>query len=128
MSGRFLLDTNIVIALFDDEPSVAARFAGVAAVVPVPVIGELDYGARSSTRAAENLGRLERFMAGVSIVAPDLDTARWYGRVRHGLRAKGRPLPENDVWIAALARQHDFTLVSRDGHFCEVNNLKLESW
>lgn len=128
MNGRFLLDTNIIIALFDDEPSVAARFAGVVALVPIPVIGELDYGARNSVRAAENLGRLERFTAGVTIAAPDLDTARWYGRVRFELRAKGRPIPENDVWIAALARQHDLTLVSRDAHFREIDDLKLESW
>src|SRR5215213_9653465 len=128
MGGRFLLDTNIVITLINDEPAAVSRFAGIIAYVPLPVIGELDYGARSSTRAVENLERVERFVTSTSIVLPDRDTASWYGQVRHALRVKGRPLPENDMWIAALARQHDLTLVSRDAHFRDVDHLKLESW
>jgi len=44
------------------------------------------------------------------------------------LRKKGRPIPENDIWIAAIAFQHDLTLVSRDEHFEEVEDLKLEKW
>ena len=51
-----------------------------------------------------------------------------YGKVKNGLRKKGRPIPENDIWIAAIAFQHDLTLVSRDEHFKEVENLKLEKW
>src|SRR5688572_4160548 len=94
----------------------------------LPVVGELDYGARNSSRAVENLDRVERFVTATSILLPDLDTARWYGRLRHALKVKRRPLPENDVWIAALARQHDLTLVSRDAHFREVDALKLEAW
>ena len=128
MSGRFLLDTNIVIALINDEPGAVSRFAGIVASVPLAVIGELNYGARSSARAVENLERVEQFVASTSILLPDLDTASWYGQVRHALRVKGRPLPENDMWIAALARQHDLTLVSRDAHFREVDAMKLESW
>ena len=128
MGGRFLLDTNIVIALINDEADAVLRFAGIIAYVPLPVIGELDYGARSSNRAAENLEKVERFVTSTSILLPDRDTASWYGQVRHALRVKGRPLPENDMWIAALAGQHDLTLVSRDAHFHEIDALKLESW
>ncbi len=49
-------------------------------------------------------------------------------KFKGGLHEKGRPIPENDIWIAAIARQHDLTLVSRDVHFGEVENLKVESW
>ena len=128
MGGSFLLHTNIVIALFDNDAAVVAQFTGIRATVPVPVVGELDYGARNSARSADNLARLERFIDKVQILPPDLDTARLYGQIRRGLRLKGRPLPENDVWIAALACQHDLTLVSRDAHFNEIGGLKLESW
>jgi tRNA(fMet)-specific endonuclease VapC len=128
MSGRYLLDTNIVIALINGEPAALSRLPGITALIPLPVVGELDYGARNFSRAVENLDRVERFVTGTSILLPDLDTARWYGRVRHALKVKGRPLPENDVWIAGLARQHDLTLVSRDAHFREVDALKLEAW
>lgn len=55
----------------------------------------------------------------------DAETARQYGEVKNRLRLKGRPLPENDIWIAALALQYDLILVTRDGHFQEVENLQF---
>jgi tRNA(fMet)-specific endonuclease VapC len=58
----------------------------------------------------------------------DTETARRYGEVKNKLKLKGRPLPENDVWIAALALQHDLTLVTRDAHFQEVESLKTAAW
>jgi tRNA(fMet)-specific endonuclease VapC len=54
----------------------------------------------------------------------DTETARQHGAVKNKLRLKGRPLPENDVWIAALALQHDLILVTCDAHFQEVESLK----
>ena len=128
MSGSVLLDTNIVIPLLNGEPAVASRLASVNAFVPLPVVGELEYGARNSVKAAENLAKIQQFVAGSSILLPDVGTAGWYGRLRHGLRLKGRPLPENDVWIAAIAMQYGLTLISRDAHFEEVDALSLERW
>ncbi|MEL6327573.1 MAG: PIN domain-containing protein, partial [Cyanobacteria bacterium J06626_23] len=58
----------------------------------------------------------------------DSDTARWYGIVKDRLRAKGRPLPENDIWIASTALQHNLTLATRDAHFHHVEGLKLAQW
>jgi tRNA(fMet)-specific endonuclease VapC len=55
-------------------------------------------------------------------------TAETYSRVRDELRRKGRPIPENDIWIAALARQHDQAVVSRDGHFDDVPDLRRVAW
>jgi tRNA(fMet)-specific endonuclease VapC len=55
-------------------------------------------------------------------------TAKWYGEVKNGLRQKGRPIPENDIWISAMALEYDLILVSRDGHFEKVEQLKLERW
>ncbi len=52
----------------------------------------------------------------------------WYGEIKDRLRKKGRPIPENDIWIAAIAFQHDLILISRDEHFREVEDLKLEEW
>lgn len=57
-----------------------------------------------------------------------MNTARQYGEIKNKLRKKGRPLPENDIWIAALALQYDLILVTRDQHFDEIDNLKLVSW
>jgi len=64
-----------------------------------------------------------------SIVLPvDLDTTFHYARVRHELRQKGRPIPENDLWIAALASQHSLRIVSHDLHFDEVAGLERVTW
>jgi tRNA(fMet)-specific endonuclease VapC len=56
------------------------------------------------------------------------DTAKRYGEIKNLLRTKGRPIPENDLWIAAIAQQYDLTLVTRDPHFKSVEKLKIEVW
>jgi tRNA(fMet)-specific endonuclease VapC len=96
--------------------------------LPSVVVGELLYGALTSAQVRSNVDRIEEFVATSSVLACDLDTARHYGSIKHQLRRKGRPLPDNDLWIAALAQQHGLTLVSRDRHFQEINNLQLEVW
>lgn len=55
-------------------------------------------------------------------------TGNHYGQVKQRLRAKGRPIPENDIWIAATALQYGLTVVTRDGHFNEVEDLLTEAW
>jgi tRNA(fMet)-specific endonuclease VapC len=61
-------------------------------------------------------------------VVGDGATALEYGYVKTGLKKRGKPIPENDVWIAACAFQHDLILVTRDGHFEYVEGLRFESW
>lgn len=129
MSGRFLLDTNIVIALFADEAIVKDNLAQTSEVfIPSIVIGELCYGARKSGRVEANLARVDELVSGSTILVCDAEAARQYGEVKNKLRLKGRPLPENDVWIAALALQHDLILVTRDAHFQEVESLQTVAW
>lgn len=128
-TGKILLDTNIVIALLEGDESVLANLDEASEVfVSSIVLGELFFGAAKSGRPAENIARIERFAAGRSILSCDLPVAREYGRLKHGLRAKGKPLPENDIWIAATARCHQLVLVTRDHHFAHVDNLITESW
>lgn len=129
MSGRFLLDTNIIIALFASESSILSNLAKADEVfIPSIALGELYYGTRKSGRFQKNLERIEEFAANNTLVECDANTARQYGDVKNRLRIKGRPLPENDVWIAALALQHDWTLVTRDAHFQEVESLQTIAW
>jgi tRNA(fMet)-specific endonuclease VapC len=129
MSGRYLLDTNVVIALFADESAVKDRLGEAEEVfVPSIVLGELYYGAHKSRRVAENKARIDDFAARNVVLGCDTETARRYGEVKNGLRRKGRPVPENDIWIAAMALQNDLTLVARDAHFREVEGLRVEAW
>jgi tRNA(fMet)-specific endonuclease VapC len=94
----------------------------------VPVLGELRYGALASIRVEQNLARLDQLAGSMPVLPCDQATAASYGVVKLQLRGKGKPIPENDVWIAALARQHELTLVTRDSHFESVDGLLLELW
>jgi len=129
MNGRFLIDTNIVIALFAGETTVQERLAsGVEVFVPSIVLGELYYGALKSTRVEANLARLDEFARSSAVLVCDTETARHYGQIKSKLRERGRPIPENDIWIAAVAMQHGFIVATRDGHFDEVEGLLVEKW
>ena len=124
-----MLETNIVIALFANEATVQQRLTAAQEVfVPCIVLGELYYGAYRSARVVENLARLDAFATSNTVLLCDAVTARQYGDIKNTLRAKGRPIPENDIWIAAIARQHDLTVVARDAHFHEVDGLPVEEW
>lgn len=128
-SGRFLLDTNVVIALLEGDRSVLSNLDQAPEVfIPAVAIGELFYGAAKSGRPSENMAKVEQFAAGRSIVPCDLDVGRECGRLKQRLREKGRPLPENDIWIAAAARCHGMVLVTRDRHFQEVEGLDTADW
>jgi tRNA(fMet)-specific endonuclease VapC len=96
--------------------------------VPCIVLGELYYGARKSTRVTENLARIDEFVTSSTVLPCDTTTAQQYGDIKNTLRAKGRPIPENEFWIAAIAMQYQLTLVARDGHFHEVDGLRVEAW
>jgi tRNA(fMet)-specific endonuclease VapC len=129
MLGRILLDANIVIALFAGDQSILERLRRIREIfLPSTVLGELCYGARKSGRVAANLARLEEFAGSVVILPCDAATAWSYGRLKEDLRSKGRPIPDNDIWIAALALQYGLPLATRDVHFNGIDGLILESW
>ena len=129
VSGRYLLDTNIVIAWFAGEPEVRRNLALNADLfLPTIVVGELYFGACASERQDANLRRIDDLVEEAVVLSCDIHTARRYGAVKNDLREKGRPIPENDVWIATIALQHGLTLVSRDRHFDEVRGLAREAW
>ena len=128
MSGRLLVDTNVVIALFAGEPAAVERLEQRPELfLCVPVLGELRYGALASSRVEENLARLDLFSRRVLLLACDSGTVVQYATIRYALRKKGTPIPENDVWIAAIAQQYRLTLLSRDSHFRKIEGLDVET-
>jgi tRNA(fMet)-specific endonuclease VapC len=96
--------------------------------VPAIAVGELYYGAQHSAHVEKNMKQLREFAASSTVLACDIVTAEHYGQIKNGLKAKGHPLPENDVWIAAIAKQHSLTVITRDQHFREIDGLPLEEW
>jgi tRNA(fMet)-specific endonuclease VapC len=129
MSGRYLLDTSILIALFADETLVKEKLAQASEVfIPSIAVGELYYGVWKSQRRQENIAQVDELVAESVVLSCNVGAARWYGEVKNVLRLKGRPIPENDLWIAAIAMEHDLVVATQDAHFEEIDNLKVERW
>ena len=129
MSGDFLLDTNTVIRLFAHDQAVERRFdADPRILLPIFVLGELYYGALKSSLVDENCRRIDDFLGRVEILYATLGTAYDFGMIKTELERKGRMIPQNDLWIAAMARQYGLTLVFSDRHFAEVDDLRWEQW
>ena len=129
MSGKYLLDTNIVIALFAEDKSVQRRIATAEEIfIPATVIGELFFGAFNSANQRENMSRIEEFALFNAVLVSGVGTGKEYGRIKNTLKIKGSPIPENDIWIAALAMEHGLILVTRDEHFTIIEGLKKATW
>lgn len=129
MNGSYLLDTNIVIALFANDSGVLRQLSAASQIfIPTIVLGELYYGANKSAHSKSNIVHIDNFALKSAVLVCDTDTAKHYGNIKNHLRAKGTPIPENDIWIAALAKQYHLTLASRDQHFRTIKEIKVEQW
>ncbi len=127
-SGDIMLDTNIVIASWKPDARVSTRLPGRTLATCSTIVGELYFGAYRSTQLTANIQRVDNYVAASRVLYCDAGTARTYGQIKQKLLAKGRPIPDNDIWIAAIASQHSLTLVTRDHHFYEVDGLTIEVW
>jgi tRNA(fMet)-specific endonuclease VapC len=129
MKGRYALDTNIVIALVDGDLAVREQIATADEIfIPCPVLGELFFGAFRSSQPEKNVSRIDDLARSFVVLSIDEGTAKIYGRLQNELRAKGTPIPMNDVWIAALASQWNATVVTRDDHFSQLSGIVSERW
>ena len=128
MSGNSVaLDTSVAIAVLAGQAgNLASRPAGEI-LLPVPVVGELQYGALNSRRRDENLAEVERLMSGCRVLDITATTAAVYARLRLALKEKGKPIPENDLWIAALCVEHHVRLAAVDSHFDAIDELLRET-
>ena len=129
MNGRYLLDTNIIISLFAKDSQIHNRLLMAEEVfVPCVAIGELYFGAHKSLKQEENLARVEEFAQNNTVLPCDTGIAKKYGDIKNRLKDKGLPIPDNDIWIAAIAQQYALTLITRDSHFEAIENLRSETW
>lgn len=130
MTGsNILLDTNVIIELFRGNPSVIVSLEALPSIdIPFAVLGELYLGAYRSSNPSKHAKQINVFLKQCRVLPADNETANWYALIKTGLLKKGKPIPENDMWIAAIAQQHKLTLVTRDKHFNEIDGLNIESW
>lgn len=124
-----ILDTNALSAFADGVPAVVHQVGTADDLhVPVIVLGEYRFGIATSRRRREYEAWLARGRAFWNVLPVVEETAAYYASIRQQLKRAGAPLPANDVWIAALARQHELPVLSRDAHFDAVPGLQRLSW
>jgi len=124
-----ILDTNALSAAAEHDPSamdVVARAERLA--VPVIVLGEYRLGIAQSRYRASYEAWLREWSSSVTLLAIDDETTHSYSIIGLELKKKGKPIPTNDLWIAALCRQHSLPLLSRDRHFDLVSGLRRMEW
>lgn len=124
----FALDTNIVSAHFGKDAEVGRQIlAAERLYLPSVVLGELYYGAYHGPAFEKHHARIQAFLGLVDVISVDDDVAKRY-EVKAALARAGTLIPENDIWIAAMALHYDLTLATRDGHFSHVVGLKTTPW
>ena len=127
MTGnKLLLDTNIVIELFKGDSAILDFLEKQEVVyLPATVLGELYLGAYRSATVQKKLQEINFFLINCIVLPTDAVTSESYALIKTALLNKGKPIPENDIWIAAIAMQHQLPLYSNDKHFTEVDGIKL---
>ena len=123
---RVLLDTNVYVALMRGHPGVAARVRRSEQVlISTIVVGELLFGFHHGSRLEKNLRQLEELLENpyVDLIPVTYTTADRFGRISAALRKKGRPVPTNDIWIAAHTMETGAELLSFDRHFSHIDGL-----
>jgi tRNA(fMet)-specific endonuclease VapC len=128
-NGKTAVDTNAIIAYRAGVSEVCRLIKEAELIlVPAPVLGELLYGALNSQRIRENQEAIYNFLRYALFIQSDENIAARYASVRHKLRKIGRPIPENDIWIAAACLEFDVPLLTRDAHFENIEGLRVINW
>jgi len=123
---RVALDTNRLTDLFQGDAALAERLGLCDEVwIPLVVLAEIKAGFLGGNRRHRNEVLLRKLLSKttVGVLLPDRETAEHYARLFVQLKRAGAPVPDNDLWIAALALQHDLLLITRDKHFEKIPQL-----
>jgi tRNA(fMet)-specific endonuclease VapC len=124
-----IVDTNALSAIADDQPGISEvlRAARIVAI-PVITLGEYRFGILQSRRRSDNERWLRDSLPAYRILDISDETTLHYAELRLELKHAGTPIPSNDLWIAALCRQHAMPVLSRDRHFEVVQGVRRIAW
>jgi len=124
-----ILDTNALSAAADDDPAVVAILTRADQIaIPVIVLGEYRHGITQSRHRSTYDSWLAGLLNDCLVLDIQEPTTHYYAEITIELKRKGKPIPTNDIWIAALCRQHSIPLLSRDRHFDLVPGTKRIGW
>ena len=119
------IDTNVAIDLLNGKKSIIQRLQKFDIVyLPVTVSGELLFGAKNSQKRTANLEIFRNFIGTCEILDINYLVSEVYSDIRLALYKRGKPIPENDLWIAAICIANDLPLLTKDKHFEEITELK----
>ncbi len=129
IGNSILLDTNIIIKVFEGNKSIADKLNKIPKIyLSAVVIGELYIGIKRVSNKEKHLKKLNDFLKFCPILKVDKNTAIYYGEIVAQLYKNGNPIPTNDVWIAATALQHNLTLITTDKHFGFVEAISVKAF
>ncbi len=124
-----LLDSTVVIHHFRQNNTITQKlFACELLYLPSVVLGELYHGAYKSTQSPKNLKLLADFLLFPTVLPVDTATANYYGQIKATLAKAGTLIPENDIWIAALAKEYQLPIATCDHHFNLVADVTVLQW
>jgi tRNA(fMet)-specific endonuclease VapC len=125
MSGS-LLDTNVITKMLDRDPAAIRMLENVEKLyTSIIVVGELYYAALNSGKVEANLEIFREVLSCMEIISVDETISMAYAEIKLGLKKKGKPIPDNDIWIAACAYVHSLSVATFDGHFSEISQIEL---
>ena len=127
---KLILDTNALSAAAEGDGALLTLLTQTSQEVEIPVIvlGEYRFGIAQSRQREEYRLWLENFLSSCTVLDVNEETSRHYAVIALELRKAGKPIPSNDLWIAALCRQHHVPVVSRDRHFDTVFGIERLEW
>ena len=128
MAVKYLVDTSAYSLAARGEPKTAEIFRSAPRLFLTPVVrAELLNGFRLGSKTAQNVAQFAKFCRSsrVEMLSIDEATSDFYSAISLSLRAKGKPIPTNDIWIAASAMQFGLSVVTADAHFCLVDQITV---
>ena len=120
------VDTSVVVDVLRSDPAMVQRYAQINPVISATVLGELLHGVQRARRSGRQNALIANLLSRSHMVSCDEATAPQYATIRHRLEQQGTRIPENDIWIAATAAQHQLTLATRDPHFRHLHWMLIE--
>jgi len=128
VTPKLALDTNAYRALDDGNTKLAGNVKVAAQIgIPMTVLGELYFGIYAGSKQDSNLSNLSRFLASprVELLQIDEQTAKIFGEVATELKRLGKPIQQDDMWMAALCKQYNFVLATAGAGFEAITGLEL---
>lgn len=123
------MDSSVVIAALRRVSGIEEKLDEAERLwLPIVALGELELGVELASNARAQRSALDEFLSAVVLLPLTAESSRLYGRIKGALVRAGTPIPENDVWIAAVAMEHGWPLATRDDHFKRVPGLLMRDW